>query len=83
MIVNRSIFSGVSPENWKEAKVTPLLKKGNPTLLKNFRPVALVCVAAMVLEKIVADQVEDFFEKNGLFGEFQFGLIPNYTDPEI
>ena len=67
MIVNRSICSGVFPETWKDAKVTPLLKKGDPTLLKNFRPVALLCVAAMVLEKIVADQVEDFFEKKWSF----------------
>ena len=28
----------------------------------------------MVLEKIVADQIEDFFERNKLFGSFQFGF---------
>ena len=54
-----------------------MLKKGDPTAMKNFRPVALLCVAGMVLEKIVADQIEDFFERNGLFGEFQFGFRRN------
>ena len=57
IIINRSICSGVFPEDWKLAKITPLLKKGDPTLLKNYRPVALLCVAGMVLEKIVADQI--------------------------
>ena len=28
----------------------------------------------MVLEKIVANQIEEFFEKNGLLGSFQFGF---------
>ena len=74
LIINRSICSGVFPDFWKEAKVSPLLKKGDPTLLKNYRPVVLLCVAGMVLEKIVADQVETFFKKNGLFGDFQFGF---------
>ena len=43
-------------------------------MLKNFRPVALLCVAGMVLEKIVADQIEEFFERNNLFSEYQFGF---------
>ena len=64
LIINRSICSGVFPEKWKIAKIAPLLKKGDATLLKNYRPVALLCVAGMVLEKIVADQVEQFFETN-------------------
>ena len=74
LIINRSICSGVFPEMWKIAKVCPLLKKGDATDKKNYRPVALLCVAAMVLEKIVADQMEAFFESNNLLGEFQFGF---------
>ena len=77
IIINRSICSGIFPKEWKIAKITPLLKKGDPCLLKNYRPVALLCVAGMVLEKIVADQIEEFFEKNGLFGEFQYGFRRN------
>ena len=39
-----------------------------------YRPVALLSVAGMVLEKIVADQVYSYFEKKGLLGNFQFGF---------
>ena len=38
---------------------------------------ALLCVAGMVLEKIVADQIESYFEKNRLLGEYQFGFRRN------
>ena len=74
IIINKSISTGQFPKDWKIAKVIPILKKGDKSLLKNYRPVALLCVAAMILEKIVADQIEKFFEDNNLLGEFQFGF---------
>ena len=46
-------------------------------MLKNYRPVSLLSVAGMVLEKVVAVQIEDFFEENKLFGSFQFGFRKN------
>ena len=57
IIINRSICSGVFPKDWKIAKIAPLLKKGDATKRENYRPVALLCVAGMILEKIVADQI--------------------------
>ena len=36
---NNSISSGVFPNNWREATVTPILKKGATTDTSNFRPV--------------------------------------------
>ena len=76
-ILNLSIQQRKFPNKWKIAKISPLLKKGDPTQLKNYRPVALLCVAGMVLEKMVADQIESYFESNGLLGEYQFGFRRN------
>ena len=78
-IINCSIACGKFPSYWKEAKVSPLLKKSDKvkTELQNYRPVALLSVPGMVLEKIVANQIERFFETNKLFGEFQFGFRKN------
>ena len=73
-IVNSSILQGKYPTKWKEAKVIPLHKKGDKKSLKNYRPVALLSVPGMILEKIVALQIESFFEENKLFGSFQFGF---------
>ena len=73
-IINTSILTGKVPDQWKKARVSPLLKKGDPTERSNYRPVALLCVAGMVLEKIIGQQVEEFFETNQLFGTFQFGF---------
>ena len=59
---------------WKIAKVIALHKKGDKKSLKNYRPVSLLAVAGMILEKVVALQIEEFFEKNNLLGKFQFGF---------
>ena len=73
-IINTSITTGKFPEDWKISKIIPLFKKGNRRTTKNYRPVALLSVAGMILEKVVAMQIEEFFESNDLFGSFQFGF---------
>ena len=64
-IINTSILNGQFPDKWKKAKVIPIFKKGDRSLLKNYRPVLLLSVPGMVLEKIVQDQITRFFEDNG------------------
>ena len=41
---------------------------------ENYRPVSLLSVSGMVLEKVVAVQMESYFETNGLLGTFQFSF---------
>ena len=50
-IINASIEQGSFPESWKEAVVTPVLKKGAPTNKNNYRPVSCLSVLSKVLEK--------------------------------
>ena len=59
------------------AKVIPLHKKGDKKSLKSYRPVSLLPVPVMILEKVVACQIEEFFEQNKLLGSFQFGFQKN------
>jgi hypothetical protein len=51
-LINSSITSGVFPEAWKEAIITPILKKGDPTKKENYRPFSCLSVASKVLEKL-------------------------------
>ena len=39
-VINCSIESGKFPDKWKEALVVPILKKGDATEMKNYRPVS-------------------------------------------
>jgi hypothetical protein len=73
-IVNTSIRNSEYPSYWKIAKMIALYKKGNRLEIKNYRPVSLLCVAGMVLERVIAIQIEEYFESNNLLGAFQFGF---------
>ncbi len=56
-IINNSIANGEFPEMWKEALVTPILKKGDPTKKENYRPVSCLSVASKVPEKVYATKL--------------------------
>ena len=75
-IINQSIMQGEFPKDWKEAAVTPVLKKGNPTLLNNYRPVSCLPAASKVLEIVVCSQLSDYLEQNKLLPNNQHGFRP-------
>ena len=43
-LINTSIESGIFPEEWKKAVVTPLLKKGDPTNKSKYIPIIHVII---------------------------------------
>ena len=60
VIINQSITDGSFPQDWKEAAVIPVLKKGSPQQLNNYRPVSCLPAASKVLEIVVCSQLSDY-----------------------
>jgi hypothetical protein len=50
------------PDKLKKAQVTPLYKKNGPLLKTNYRPVSVLCIFSKIFEKILEQQLSDFFE---------------------
>lgn len=67
-IVNKSLTSGVFPSCYKEARVTPLIKKPSldPEILKNYRPVSNLNFVSKVIEKVVASELDTYLKDNNL-----------------
>ena len=67
-IVNSSLGSGVVPPQFKQAVVTPMLKKPglDPNDLKNFRPVSNLPFISKILEKKVLTQLQKHLSENNL-----------------
>ena len=42
--------------------------------MKKYRPLSLLCVAGMILKRVIAIQIGEYFESNNLLGSFQFGF---------
>ena len=63
------------PNDWKEARISVIYKKGNKALASNYRPVSLTSVLCKVMERLIRDQLLDHFNKNKLFTNKQYGFI--------
>ena len=59
-IVNSSIMTEIVPDVFKDARLTPLYKKGSRLEAGNYRPVSILPVLSKVLEKAVNSQLRDY-----------------------
>ena len=66
MIYNSSMESGVFPDLWKLARVTPIFKSGNKSDANNYRPISIISIFARIFEKIVRDQLHNFLTINNI-----------------
>ena len=62
LFINKVFSMGIFPEKLKVAKVIPLFKKGDPTIINNYRPISLLPAISEVLEKIMGNQLSSYFE---------------------
>ena len=65
------MLSGIFPDDWKCAKVTPLFKQGGTCGLNNYRPVSVISVIAKVFERIVYDQLYNFLSNEDIISTHQ------------
>ena len=73
-IFNKSMKEGMVPDDWKQAHVTALFKKGKATVPGNYRPVSLTSVVCKLMESIIRDQLMQFLDENNLLSEHQHGF---------
>ena len=74
MIFNVSMSTGVVPDDWKEADITAIHKKGSRTLPSNYRPISLTSVACRIMEKSIKAKLMDHLEKHNILVEAQHGF---------
>ena len=67
------------PDDLKSARVVPLYKKNDDTLLNNYRPISLLISISKVFEKVVFLQLHKYFKDNNLFYKSQYGFLPEHS----
>lgn len=73
-VYNRSLETGVVPQDMRSANVSPIFKKGVTTITGNFRPISLTSVPGKVLESIIKDRIVDHLDRHSLIGNSQHGF---------
>ena len=72
-IINKSLEKGCLPDDLKHANILPLIKKDNldKDTLKNYRPVSNLTFVSKLLEKVVAESLQNHLDKY-LWSTMQF-----------
>lgn len=69
-----SVDTGILPEEWKSANVTPIFKKGDKSLPSNYRPISLTIICCKILEHIIHSTVMGHLDVNKILTDVQHGF---------
>ena len=76
IIFNKSMQEGRLPSVWKDARVTPIYKKGSRQDPGNYRPVSLTSIVCKLMEQGVKERIMEFMKNNSLWSPEQYGFRP-------
>ena len=74
LIYEQVLATGIFPNIWKSVNLTPIHKKGDKQLVKNYRPIPLLPICGKMFEKIIFKKVNLFFTTNNLITKNQSGF---------
>ena len=57
LIINQMITTGVLPDSLKVSKIIPLFKKGDSSLLSNYRLISILRTISKIFERILCNQL--------------------------
>ena len=69
-----SLDTGTIPDDWRQARVVPIFKKGEKHLPQNYRPVSLTSIACKLLEHIIHSSVMSHFQSHSILHDAQHGF---------
>ena len=75
-LFNKSLSLGKFPSPYKDANVTPVHKKGDLSIVSNYRPISLLNSVAKLFEKLVFKYLYNHLQDNNMLSSLQSGFIP-------
>ena len=74
LIYQDSLQKGKAPDDWKQAKVAPIFKKGGCSTAANYRPISLTSVCSKILEHIIHSQIMRHLDIHQILSDQQHGF---------
>ena len=71
-ILNNSVY----PDLWKIADVTPIFKKEDKQLVKNYRPISLLPICGKIFKKLIFTTLYSYLSSNNLITKNKSGFVP-------
>ena len=76
IIFRNILLTSTYPDQWKLANVTPIFKKGDKQLIKNYRPISLLPICSKIFEKIISKNLYSYLNANNLLTKNLSGFLP-------
>ena len=76
IIFTNILSTSLYPDMWTLANVTPIFKKGDKQLIKNYRPISLLPICGKIFEKIIFNNLYAYLHTNNLMSKKQSGFRP-------
>ena len=74
LIYNESLARGEVPDEWRQANVSPVFKKGEKYDAANYRPVSLTCICCKTLEHILVSNINKHIALDSILADCQHGF---------
>ena len=81
LIINQSLSTGRFPDKLKIAKIIPIYKGNESDInsVNNYRPISILPIISKIFEKIVYNQLYNFFDQHNLFFSSQYGFRQDHS----
>ena len=78
-IFQQSLDTGTLPNDWRNANISPIIKKGNKQMASNYRPISLTSVCCKTLEHIICKHMLNHLENNKIVSPLQHGFYNSHS----
>ncbi|KAK3087114.1 hypothetical protein FSP39_001879 [Pinctada imbricata] len=73
-IFTKSLNTGETPKDWKQANIAPAYKKGDKYKAINYRPISLTCICCKLMEHIITSNIMTHLEQHNILYNLQHGF---------
>jgi len=82
-VFHRSSCLNQFPDIWKQAKITPVHKKGSFSEVSNYRPISLLSIPGKLLENQICSIIDTHLQDCGLLSEHQWGFRKGLSSEDL
>ncbi|XP_065662813.1 uncharacterized protein LOC136085434 [Hydra vulgaris] len=68
---NLSFKTGIVPEKLKIARITPVFKTGDDSIISNYRPISILPCFSKLLERIMYNRLFNYLSENNMYMNMQ------------
>ena len=72
-------LNGFVPNDWRLVYITPIFKKGDASIVLNYRPIGLTSVCCKAMETVIKNKIMSYLLDRGLISRQQHGSLSRHS----